>query len=122
LGGGWADGRHLDRFSAFDLGSLRGLRVSGVSQGRFRGSEAAWVRAGASTRLLPRLSAEVRVDHARLRDLDDPDGGWSDVTGVMLAGRTPGPWGTLLSLELAGTVNQPGDPSWSAFVLVLKPL
>jgi hypothetical protein len=71
--------------------------------------------------VLTRLRGELRVDHVRLEDLD-PAAGRYGLTAVLLGGRVPGPWGTLVSVELATTLGQPGPASWSALVLFLKPL
>jgi hypothetical protein len=116
------DSRDLDRFSKYAFGLFEN-RFRGFSGSGVRFTDGAIAHASYEFNLADIVRFEADLDHAHVRDRQLGED-YRDFTGVGIAGKFIGPWGTIVELDvgyaLASSVPQfQGDKEFRLQVLKL---
>jgi hypothetical protein len=114
-------GRRLDRFSAFSPARFGGLRLRGIASSLFAADRMTAIRGSLALPIAPRVRGEAGVDLAWVRE---PRSGYHarPVSGAALGVVSPGPWRTLLQLEVGFPIAVPGPRSFTFELFLLRPL
>ncbi|RMF74715.1 MAG: hypothetical protein D6738_05650 [Acidobacteria bacterium] len=94
----WEGGSDLDRFSAFTFGFLGGDRVRGFGGTGIRFDEGLLSQLQYSFNLRNVVRFDATVDHARVQELGLDR--TTSHTGIGIAANFPGPWRTLIRLDV----------------------
>ncbi|MEL7058774.1 MAG: hypothetical protein AAGN46_01985, partial [Acidobacteriota bacterium] len=112
-------GEDLDRFSKYDFGTFGDGSVAGYQNGLVRAEEASGFHVDLGIGVSSSLQLGFVVDALWVTD---EVGALEDelLAGVGVEGTIPGPWSTLVNLEIGVPVEGPGD-GFSAYIVFLKP-